>query len=257
MPGPVPLFVGLPSTDFAEDGGVRWLSQFAHLSGSSVDSAKSRAFPLGRASAFAALEAAIQFIGTGRGDAAIVGGVDTCLDARRLAHLFQDKRLLSASPDGFVPAEGAAFLLLSRSAQSEENPLCLLSGFGSAQGLTHVDPNKPHLGEELSLAIEAMRGGSFQPTEPAGVTFAGLNGESIWAKEWGVAHLRHRELFAPDSMLEHPADRLGDMGAAMGAALLVLADAALVNGHRDGPALVWCASDEGLRGCAWLQRTES
>jgi 3-oxoacyl-[acyl-carrier-protein] synthase-1 len=83
-------------------------------------------------------------------------------------------------------------------------------------------------------------------------TFAGFNGENFDAKMWGVARLRHNDFFIPGMVMEHPADKFGDAGAAMGAILVALAAEALATGTRPGPALAWAASDREPRGCAML-----
>ena len=87
---------------------------------------------------------------------------------------------------------------------------------------------------------------------PIGAVFAGFNGENFDAKLWGVARLRHNDLFAADAVIEHPADKYGDAGAATGAILTALAAKALATGARKGPALVWAASDREPRACALL-----
>jgi 3-oxoacyl-[acyl-carrier-protein] synthase-1 len=53
-------------------------------------------------------------------------------------------------------------------------------------------------------------------------------------------------------LIEHPADKYGDTGAATGAILTALAATALLDGSRNGPALVWAASDREPRACALL-----
>jgi 3-oxoacyl-[acyl-carrier-protein] synthase-1 len=88
------------------------------------------------------------------------------------------------------------------------------------------------------------------PPGPIATTFAGFNGENFDAKLWGVARLRHSDLFSAGALIEHPADKYGDAGAATGAILVALAAQALSTGTRPGPALVWAASDRELRGCA-------
>ena len=87
---------------------------------------------------------------------------------------------------------------------------------------------------------------------PVATTFAGFNGESFDAKLWGVARLRHTDFFTPGMVMDHPADKFGDAGAAMGAILTALAAQALATGTRSGPALVWAASDREPRACAVL-----
>jgi 3-oxoacyl-[acyl-carrier-protein] synthase-1 len=50
--------------------------------------------------------------------------------------------------------------------------------------------------------------------------------------------------------IEHPADKYGDAGAASGAILLALATKSLTSGGRQGPVLIWAASDREPRACA-------
>ena len=83
-------------------------------------------------------------------------------------------------------------------------------------------------------------------------TFAGFNGENFEAKLWGVARLRHTDFFSPAMEIDHPADKFGDTGAATGAILTALAAEALSKGTREGPALVWAASDREPRACAMV-----
>lgn len=100
------------------------------------------------------------------------------------------------------------------------------------------------------MALEQLRQALPGPVSPIGVTFAGFNGENFDAKMWGVASLRHREFFAPGMLLEHPADKFGDTGAATGAILMAMAAQALAGASRTGPALIWAASDREPRACA-------
>jgi 3-oxoacyl-[acyl-carrier-protein] synthase-1 len=58
-------------------------------------------------------------------------------------------------------------------------------------------------------------------------------------------------------MIEHPADKYGDAGAATGAILLALAAKSLSIGARQGPALVWAASDREPRACAIVSVAQS
>ena len=72
-----------------------------------------------------------------------------------------------------------------------------------------------------------------------------MNGESHWAREWGVAFLRSRDAFVESHAMNHPADCFGDAGAASGA---LLAGLASLDASR-GPALVYASSDYGARAC--------
>jgi 3-oxoacyl-[acyl-carrier-protein] synthase-1 len=80
-----------------------------------------------------------------------------------------------------------------------------------------------------------------------------MTGEAHDGKLWGVATLRHRDLVDERTRLEHPADRIGDAGAGLGALLFVAAHARLARARRPGPALLWAASDHGACGCAVMR----
>lgn len=255
----LPLFIGVHE----EHPGVApnalshqsWLPALAGcLPANAIDLAASQVIPAGRASGLVALEAALRYMASAPGRNVIVGAVDTFWDIPLLSQLLKEQRIRSeAVSDGFTPGEGAAFVVLtSRPAPPEFVSSTVLSV------ATTLDPGHrygqaPVKGEGLATAIEMTRQMRL-PSGPANLVFAGLNGEAFDAKQWGVARLRHGELFAPDPMFEHPADCFGDLGAALGAMLLVLADASLIQGHRESPALVWATSDWGACACAWLEQ---
>jgi 3-oxoacyl-[acyl-carrier-protein] synthase-1 len=116
----------------------------------------------------------------------------------------------------------------------------------------HRYGDAPAKGEGLAEALAQLRQRLQPPPAPVQTTFAGFNGENFEAKLWGVARLRHNDFFTPSMLIEHPADKFGDTGAAMGAILVALAAEALRGGTRPGPALVWAASDREPRACAVL-----
>ena len=206
------------------------------------DEAASQIFPLGRAAVLAALESAQEAMSANSSRPILVGGVDTYLDLKLLATLGAEGRVHGPRVmDGFIPGEGAAFLLLEGSGKAPSGA-AVISGAAST-----TDPAR---GEGLAEALQLMRDRQSSPIGQIAATFTGLNGENFDAKLWGVAQLRHGDLFAADMVLEHPATCFGDTGAATGAILTALAATALAAGHRAAPALVWAASDLGARGCA-------
>jgi 3-oxoacyl-[acyl-carrier-protein] synthase-1 len=152
--------------------------------------------------------------------------------------------------DGFVPGEGAAFFLLDAGLDPRPPGTPLVQGAASTTDPGHRYGTEPARGEGLAQALQLLRDNSSSTIGPIAATFAGLNGENFEAKLWGVASLRHKDLFSPSMILEHPASCFGDTGAASGAILTVLAAAAVSSGQRPGPALVWAASDLEQRGCA-------
>ncbi len=67
-----------------------------------------------------------------------------------------------------------------------------------------------------------------------------------------MAFMRNHARFAEDHGLVHPADCVGDTGAASGPLMLALAAQGLHDGKVAGPCLVWCSSDGPPRAAAAL-----
>lgn len=250
---PIALYLGLPQLNATE---APWLATFtthlAKLAGVAIDPVATHAFPLGRAASLAALEAALDALAKDPSRTVIVGGVDTFLDLRLLATLEAEQRILgSRVMDGFIPGEGAAFIVLASKPLADVTPVFVQAAV-SVSDPGHRYGTEPARGEGLALAIEQLRKKLANPNAPIATTFAGFNGESFDAKLWGVARLRHSNWFTPDMVMQHPADCYGDAGAATGAILLALAAEALKKAQRNGPALVWAASDYESRACAVL-----
>lgn len=255
---PLPLFLALPEAN----PGKRAHSQhkfIEHLSTQAsvpIDAHASEYFELGRAGGLFALQAAVAALTAGQ-ESVLVGGIDTCLDLTLLARLGDERRLLGSDvKDGFVPGEGAAFLVLSRRRRSVDHECTAVCAVGTGEDPGHRYSDAPALGVGLSAALDDAR--SQEPDLAAVKTcFAGLNGEHMGAKQWGVAHIRHHELFDPALAFEHPADCFGDVGAAMGTLLMALADVTLRTQQRPGPMLVWASSDDAPCGCTYLAGTSS
>jgi 3-oxoacyl-[acyl-carrier-protein] synthase-1 len=259
---PVRLFLGLPQLTVTE---AQWIKGFAlylgKIAGVAIDAPNSRVVPSGRAAALMALELALDALDRDPARPVIVGGVDTFLDLRLLASLDADGRILgSRVMDGFIPGEGAAFLVLSHPAsigQAQGRVSLTVQAAASASDPGHRSGPEPARGEGLAEAIEVLRGRLRDGCPPVATTFAGLSGESFDAKLWGIARMRHSDFFAAAMVLEHPADCFGDAGAATGAILLALAASAIGRGHRAAPALVWAASDGESRACALLSASST
>ena len=254
---PIRLYLGLPNLSPAEAPWIKGFAlQLARLAGTSLDAANSRVVPAGRAAALKALELALDTLQREPQARIVVGGVDSFLDLRLLGELEDDRRLLGQRvTDGFIPGEGAGFLALSADGPpppaAEGGRGVVVQAAASVLDPGHRGGSDPARGEGLAQSIELLRSRA-QASAPVATTFAGLNGESFDAKLWGIARVRHSDFFAPNMTLEHPADCMGDAGAAAGAILIGLAAHALSKGDREGPALVWAASDHEPRACALL-----
>lgn len=235
--------------------GKGFLRDLGAKAGVAIDEAASREYRQGGAAAMLALRDAAGLVAAGREDVVAVGGVDSLTERALLDALDAEGRLLGGSMDGLIPGEGAGFLLLGSRAAGRRLGLASLAqvaavGLGIERG--HRYSSEPYLGEGLAQALQALFAAA--PGAPrVRCVYAGLNGEGLAAKEWGVAYLRSAERFADDFQVEHPADCLGDAGAALGPILLGLAAIGLEKGYREDPCLVWSTSDREARGAALLR----
>jgi 3-oxoacyl-[acyl-carrier-protein] synthase-1 len=255
---PVPVFVGLPAlTPKDAPWFVHVPAYLQKLTNVPVDLQRSAIVPHGRAAGLMALELAMNAVSTDPAATVIVGGVDTFLDLLLLNSLDQEQRILGPRVmDGFIPGEGAAFFALSGSATPGAQPPVLVNGVASSMDEGHRYGTAPAKGEGLANAMAQLRQNAGKLSGPIATTFAGFNGENFDAKLWGVARTRHNDFFSPKMLIEHPADKYGDAGAATGAILLALAAKSLTEGTRRGPALVWATSDREPRACAVVSVAE-
>jgi 3-oxoacyl-[acyl-carrier-protein] synthase-1 len=228
---------------------ARLLELLAEGAEGAVDVAASDAGSRGRAGGLAAVGQAGGLIREGKADLMIVGGIDTYRALHALGTLDRDGRVKSSSNlDGFIPGEGAGFLLLASAEAARKRgleALARVSAAGESFEPGHLYAEEPYRGEGLASALAALV--QEDVPKPFREVYSSMNGESHWAKEWGVAVLRHRDALVPDHGLHHPADCFGDTGAACGPLLVGLAAAGLSGGYRKSPCLVYCSSDRGER----------
>jgi len=265
--GAWPVFVAAPEArvGVADPVPPDFLRRLSIQSSVPIDLAESRVIREGRAGGLHAIGAAVEALARGCVPVAVAGGVDTYNDLHLLRALIDGGRVQTSTPgDRMFPGEGAAFLVLTRGDSTGGlhtaggTPLPSLGeigGIGLGFEPGHMYSAEIYRGEGLSQAFAAL----FASLDGEGATgtwgavrtvYTSWNGESFWAKEWGVAYVRHRERFADRLRIEHPADRFGDAGAAAGPLLVGLAVMALGRGYRKGPCLVFCSSDRGARGAA-------
>jgi len=250
-PQEIPLFLAgpCPLLDRPDPTAEPFLEQLQQQARVPFQLAASRRFPHGRAAGLLALQAAVETIERGESSRVLVGGVDTFLDLYLLGAL--DGRILSESVlDGFIPGEAAAFLLVSAPGV-DQKALAHVVAVASAEEPGHLGSEQPYRGDGLASAVTQVL--EWAPGMGAVRTvYASLNGEHLGAKEWGVALLRNRARLEERHRLEHPADCIGDTGAAVGGVLLGLAAHALHDDPGIGPCLLWTSSDGPQRAAAVL-----
>jgi 3-oxoacyl-[acyl-carrier-protein] synthase I len=234
-----------------------FLERLGRQTGWPFDPKCSEASHRGRAGSLAAIGHASEPIRMGRARFTIAGGVDTYHDLYVLGTLDLEQRVKSAANlDGFIPGEGAAFLLLAdRRAASDAGllPWAAVSSVAQAAEPGHLYSTEPYRGDGLALAVQQLvQSGAAR--EPIREVYSSMNGENYWAKEWGVARIRSSAAFDPAHGMHHPADSFGDLGAVSGPALVGLGALGINGGYRGSPALVYGASDRGGRAALFVAR---
>ena len=155
--------------------------------------------------------------------------------------------------DGFAPGEAAGFMLLISDRvikKCPSKPLARVFAPAMAQEPGHYYSNEPYRGEGLAQAFGIALEQANRPT--IGTVYSSMTGEHFWAKEYGVATLRHRTALDPRMKHEHPADCFGDIGAAAGPVMIGMAAIGMQHGYIKGPSLVYCASDTEHRAAVCL-----
>lgn len=243
---PPPLIIALPESETTRPLDDALILDGLAVQAGGFDREHSEAFFRGRAGGVRAIARALDWLVAGA-PYVIAGGIDTYRDLYVLGTLDREERVKSASNlDGFIPGEGAAFLLLTRagsSAAAGVRPFASVVGFGAAIEPGHRYSDAPYRGDGLAAAFAAALTGA----APIGDVYSSMNGENHWAKEWGVAYMRNLAHFVEDHGMHHPADCHGDTGAAAGPLMACLAALGIRDGYRRAPCLVYGSSDHGER----------
>lgn len=205
----------------------------------------------GRAGAVLAVADALAALATGQPYALVVGA-DSLLHQHVLGSLLHQQRLKTAThSDGLIPGMGAGALLLARSdALAGFKPLACIAGCGHGVEPGHLGNDGDWQGDVLAKAAQqALASGSTPVVE----VWSAMTGERCWASELGVTQIRSGGRIPADANIRHPADAWGDLGAASGTALIVVAAAGALKGWARFPALILASGDLGARGALLLE----
>jgi len=200
----------------------------------------------GRAAALQAVRMAAQALSGGQVDVAIVGGVDSWTQPRSLLWL-QEKKRLREFPrrTGILPGEAAGFLVLESMTHAQARGArvhaILTAAAGSTEETIYGQPgNANALSEAIAVASQGIE-------DTHALVISDFNGERYRAHEWMLA--MPKGMWRYQTLRHwHPAEYIGDSGAASGIVTTAWAAQALQNGYARTPhVLVWGASDEGAR----------
>lgn len=201
---------------------------------------------------FQALSAAEEALSAQTIRFALVGAADSFLDEASVLHFDETYRLLSErNPDGFVPGEGAAFVIvepMEHATQRGASVLATLRGVAFGHEPNHALGELNSSGVGLGQVFEQL----LKADEcPEFWVLPDFNGESYRAYEWGLICARLGRILEHQRDLWLSAHSVGHLRAA-GPALNVSV-ACHAFSQNDAPAdtcLVFCGDDQGARaGC--------
>ncbi len=259
--GPLPLLLGLSELDTGLPLQMdRLLDCLPVQSGAPIDPARSKVIRKGRAAGLFALQEAATLLQAGTVPVVVAGAVDSFKDLYLLGTLDLDGRINSSETlDGFIPGEGAAFLVVTTAATAQKQQLpalAIVRGLKTGFEEGHLGSKEPYKGEGLARVFQELFA-DVGSTPPVRDVYSSMNGESHWGKEWGVGYLRSASQFDGKLRLTHPADCYGDPGAAAGTLLTGLATVNLQKGLARPPVLVYSSSDLGDRAALLLDQATS
>lgn len=216
-----------------------------------------RICPEGHAAAARLMLEASAHLNQGIIDYAIVCGVDSLVERDVLDFLMAKRRIKTGSNvDAFVPGEAAACLLLelaSTARRRRANVLASVDGVGAATESTTVWSQEPPTASGLTEAVrQALSSSGDRSTR---VIVTDLNGETYRAKEYSLTAARALSQLSLGWSLWHPADCIGDTGAASFVINACVGTHGLARGYaKSDRVLVLGSSDEGCRGALSLCR---
>ncbi len=210
---------------------------------------KSRVIPQGHVSFATALLRARSLIQEGVAAQVLIAGVDGLLVGPTLAHYEEQERLLtSQNSNGFIPGEAAGAVLVQAPGKSANSQLlCLGIGYGNEQSTVHAE-DIPLRGDGMAQAIRSALSEAGCDMGATDFRITDISGEQYAFKEAALALLRvlrQRKVFYD---IWHPADCVGEVGAAIGPIILGVLLAAMHKGYSPGNnVLAHFANDEGKR----------
>jgi 3-oxoacyl-[acyl-carrier-protein] synthase-1 len=188
---------------------------------------------------------------------AILCGVDTFLTGSTLgAYDERDRLLTPRNSDGFIPGEAAAAVLLG-SAQSADGRAVICRGLGFARESATIESDRPLRAEGMVEAVRSALGAAGIGLEQVDYRISDLSGEQYRFKEVSLATTRIRRDHRVGFGLWHPADCIGEVGAAALPSMLGVIHSGARKRYLPGPTfLAFLSNDDDKRAALVLSAQE-
>ncbi|MFO1049131.1 MAG: hypothetical protein U1E52_14670 [Geminicoccaceae bacterium] len=188
----------------------------------------------GHVAAFEGVERARRLLAVDGEEACLILAVDSLIDARTLSWLDGNSRLkTSAQTDGIIPGEAGCLALATLRPHAPGH--VVVKGIGLATEAATVLNDEPLRAEGLTVALrEALREAGIG-LHDVDFRLSDVAGESYAFEELVLAQTRLMRKVRPSQPLWHPADCIGDCGAAAGLVQLAWAGQAFQRDYAPGP----------------------
>lgn len=169
----------------------------------------------------------------------IIAGTDSYLVAATLgAYQKADRLLTSQNSNGFIPGEAGTAILIGPPGKAQD-PELLCIGLGVGQEKATIDSEEPLRADGLVAAFRAAFAEAGRTIDDLDFRLTDSNGEQYWFKEAALAMTRTMRVHKESFQIWHPADCLGEAGAASGPCVLGVALAAMQKRYLPGSGLLF------------------
>ncbi len=206
---------------------------------------KSSVLKLGRISGVKAIEFARKLIFEDKVPYCLIAGVDSLLVGPTLA-AFEDKdRLLTGNnSDGFIPGEASAAILVE-SVKRSKTPQSVIMGIGLGKEEATVESEEPLRADGLVQAIKSALNDCNLPLHATDFRITDSNGEQYYFKEASLALTRILRERKEEYDIWHPAECIGEVGAAIMPCVTGVALTATKKGYTQGNRILCHFGNDG------------
>lgn len=210
----------------------------------------------GRVGVAAALRRARALLEDGTLPGVVVAAADSLLTEAAAARFGLEDRLLTRrNSNGFMLGEGAGALRLVR--DDGRAGVCLCTGLGFAVEPAPLGSEQPLRAEGLTQAVRQALADAGQEIHALDFRVTDNAGEQYYFKESALALSRTMRQRKAEFDLWHPAECVGEAGAASGVIVIAAAEAACRKAYAPGPrVLAHWANDAGERAALVMEYRE-
>ena len=157
----------------------------------------------------------------------------------------RDRLLTERNSNGFIPGEAGAAVLVGA---DDGAPGLRIRSLGLAVERATIESEEPLRGKGLSAAYKQALDAAGVGLHEIDYRIADLSGEQYWFKEAALALAKVMRVRKEFQDVWHPADCIGEVGAAATPCILAVAWQAAWRGYAPGPlALAQACNDDGRR----------